>query len=239
MDNPEQLYHIIRTTTDFQRDKSGSLRTIDVVGTYTDLTAAKAAARRAITKEGFPKDWFEEYVEKDSEGKWPYDEAALIHARAPGGEEFDIILETRPNALGLKASASGQVQEDLYHVLQTKIDYNAARARAIQSTEIEGTYTDPNVAIEAARTALLGDDVPKDSFLQWEEYDNHGDDWVFGDDVVVHAVSSLGENFRVAVKKELKSLAQAEEAAKAEDFAKAEEFANVANAEDAVRAKEA
>ncbi|TVY19549.1 hypothetical protein LARI1_G003391 [Lachnellula arida] len=58
---PEFLYHIKRTITDYHEDKSGATRTTDVLGTFTDLKAAKAAAYSALASEGYIKDDFELY----------------------------------------------------------------------------------------------------------------------------------------------------------------------------------
>lgn len=38
------LYHVIRTIIRFDEDSSGATRDVDILGTFTDLAAAKAAA---------------------------------------------------------------------------------------------------------------------------------------------------------------------------------------------------
>lgn len=44
----ELLYHVKRTIISFDEDASGATRTVDILGTFTDLTAAKAAANAGL-----------------------------------------------------------------------------------------------------------------------------------------------------------------------------------------------
>jgi len=201
MTDNHQIYHIIRTVTDFRRDKSGCLRSTDILGTYSDLAVAKATARKALTAVNSDRDWYTEYHENDGQEDWVYGDGVLVHALAPGGEIFQVSIETRPHHKGLKSDENGRIQGDLYHVIQTKVDYNADRAGAIQTTEIEGTYTTREKAEAAARKALLDEEVTKDSFLEYNEQTDETD-WPYGDDVIVHAISPMGENFQVSVVKE-------------------------------------
>jgi len=87
-------------------------------------------------------------------------------------------------------------------VLQTTIDYNKDTAGAIQNTEIEGTYLTRKEAYEAAKTALLDEEVTKNSFAEYEERTDPTEkgEWPYGEEVWVHAVAETGENFNVAVK---------------------------------------
>lgn len=54
----------------------------------------------------------------------------------------------------------------------------------------------------AAKTTLLDAGVKKESFAEYDEKDDARDvdEWPYGDDVYVHAVSGTGENFSVSVK---------------------------------------
>lgn len=87
-----------------------------------------------------------------------------------------------------------------FPVLQTTIYYNNDRIGGIQTTEVAGTYTTRKAAYEAARIALLDNDIKKDSFAEYDEKDEEKEEWPFGDDCFVHAVSETGENFLVLVK---------------------------------------
>lgn len=59
----EFLYHVKRTIIDFAEDKSGATQITDILGTFTELTAAKSAARSGLASEGYVKDDFETYEE--------------------------------------------------------------------------------------------------------------------------------------------------------------------------------
>jgi hypothetical protein len=85
-------------------------------------------------------------------------------------------------------------------VLQTTINYNNDRIGGIQTTEVEGTYPTRKAAYEAAKTALLDQEVTKESFAEYDEKESMADEWPYGDDCFVHAVAETGENFLVQVK---------------------------------------
>jgi hypothetical protein len=85
-------------------------------------------------------------------------------------------------------------------VLQTTINYANDRIGGIQVTEIEGTYTTRKAALEAGKTCLLDDEVTKASFAEYDEKEDFPGEWPYGDDCLVHAVGSTGENFKVQVK---------------------------------------
>lgn len=73
----------------------------------------------------------------------------------------------------------------------------------MQITEVEGTYTTPKAAFEAAKKVLLDENISKESFAEYDEKDMEKGEWPYGDDVVVHAVANIGENFKVLVKSQL------------------------------------
>jgi hypothetical protein len=91
---------------------------------------------------------------------------------------------------------------NLSAVLQTMTNYNNDRTGGKQTTEVEGTYATRKQALEAARTVLLDNEVRKESFASYDEKDDERDinQWPYGDDVLVHAVSPNGENFNISVK---------------------------------------
>jgi hypothetical protein len=113
----EYLYHVKRTITDFAEDKSGATRVTDVLGTFTNLAAAKNAARSALASEGYIKDDFDVFETKDetSPEEWKHGDGCLVFAKAPRGQEFDVRLDTKPNVLKLKGNASGEVDGFLHY----------------------------------------------------------------------------------------------------------------------------
>ncbi|TVY86262.1 hypothetical protein LAWI1_G008841 [Lachnellula willkommii] len=113
---PEFLYHIKRTITDYHEDKSGATRTTDVLGTFTDLKAAKAAAYSALASEGYIRDDFELYEDNTSDPEnWKHGDGILVFAKAPAGQEFEVRLDTKPNVLKLQGNASGEVDGFLHY----------------------------------------------------------------------------------------------------------------------------
>lgn len=198
----EFLYHVKRTITDFADDKSGATRTTDILGTFTSLAAAKAAAHGALASEGYIKDDFEVLEQKDETDpeEWKHGDGCLVYAKAPRGQEFDVRIDTKPNVLNLKGNADGEVEGHLHYVLQTTIDYNNDRIGGLQNTEVEGTYPTRKAAYAAAHTALLDEEVTKDSFAEYDEKEQFEGEWPYGDEVLVHAVGETGENFYVSVK---------------------------------------
>jgi hypothetical protein len=198
---PEFLYHVKRTITDFHEDKSGATRTTDVLGSFTNLKAAKAAAYSALASEGYLKDDFEVYEDNTSNPEsWKHGDGVLVFAKAPAGQEFEVRLDTKPNVLNFKGNADGEVEGFFHYVLQTTINYNNDRIGGIQATEVEGTYPNRAAAYTAAHTALLDDEVKKESFAEYDEKEAFTGEWPYGDEVFVHAVAETGENFLVSVK---------------------------------------
>jgi hypothetical protein len=196
----ELLYHVKRTIIDYLDDKSGATRTTDILGTFTDLATAKAAARSALSSEGYTKDDFEVYEENDGTKEWTYGDGVRVYAKAPAGQEFEVRLDTKPNTLHFKGNADNKVEGSLHYVLQTTINYNNDSIGGKQNTEIEGTYPTRKAALEAAKTVLLDKDITKESYAEYEEKAEEEGEWPYGDDVLIHAVAETGENFNVSVK---------------------------------------
>ena len=113
----EFLYHVKRTITDFADDKSGATRTTDILGTFTSLPAAKAAARAALASEGYIKDDFESFEVKDETNfeDWKHADGVLVFAKAPRGQEFEVRLDTKPNSSNFKGNSDGEVEGVLHY----------------------------------------------------------------------------------------------------------------------------
>ena len=119
---PEFLYHVKRTIIDLLKDSSGATRTTDVLGTFTNLIAAKNAARSALASEGYLKDDFEKYEQKEEEGDeageesgWKHEDGVLIWAKAPAGQEFEVRLDTKPNLGQFRGNEHGEVEGVLHY----------------------------------------------------------------------------------------------------------------------------
>jgi hypothetical protein len=113
----DSLYHIKRTVTDYLNDPSGATRTTDILKTFVDLPAAKAAARKALFSEGYLKDDFQVYEENDGTEAWDFKrgDGVIVWARAPAGQEFEVRLDTKPNLQGLRGNTEGVVEGFLHY----------------------------------------------------------------------------------------------------------------------------
>jgi hypothetical protein len=203
----ELVYHVKRTITNFAEDSSGAPRVTDILGTFTNLISAKNAAHSALAMEGYTKNDFEVYEVKDETDpeEWKHGDGCLVFAKVPRGQEFDVRIDTKPNVLKLKGNTSGEVKDSLYYVLQTTINYNTDRIGGNQHTEVEGTYHTKTAAFEAAQTALLNEEITKESFAEYDEKEQFEGEWPYGDEVLIRAVAETGENFYLTVKAQLHS----------------------------------
>ncbi|KAL6884152.1 hypothetical protein HDV57DRAFT_447000 [Trichoderma longibrachiatum] len=204
---PDQLFHTLLTVA----DPSGATRTPFVLKSHGTLAAAKAFARQSLETLGFaPELDFELYRVRGPQDPppsgsqpWTHGDGVLVFARSFDGKEFVVGIETTPNNESLPASpADGELRLPdgarlLHYVVQIIVDYNTDRSGAAQTTEILGAYVHRANAWKAAHTCL--------DPAEYAEFDRRGDgefveEWPFGDDVAVHAVSENGQNCWVAVK---------------------------------------
>lgn len=109
-------------------------------------------------------------------------------------------LKTIPTMVITYISSLNRSISNRRAVLQTTIFYNHDSIGSIQTTEVEGAYPTRKAAREAAKLALLDEDVAADSFAEYEEQDMERGEWPYGDDVLIHAVAESGENFQISVK---------------------------------------
>ncbi|TFB03499.1 hypothetical protein CCMA1212_004374 [Trichoderma ghanense] len=204
---PDVLFHTLLTVVDFTHDPTGATRTPFVLKSHGTLDAAKAFTRQALESLGFtPELDFPQYRVRDTTNTtqdWPHGDGVFAFARSFDDKEFIVGIDTATNNESLPASsADGELRlpdgaRFLHYVVQITIDYNIDRSGAAQTTDILGSYVHRADAWKAAHLCL-------DPEL-YTEFDRRGDpqfveDWPFGDDVAVHAVSENGQNCYVAVK---------------------------------------
>ena len=198
------VYHLKCDIIDYYSDPSSLTRTTNIYGTYISLPLAKAAARSCLKTAGYEPSEFSIYAEKSDPENWRYGEDVLVYAKAPSRTEFRVHVEvTSDNPTDLNANEQGEVEGHLYYVLQTRIDYNTDRTGGNQESVVEGVHRGREEAEKAAYGALLdeAEGVTKKSFAEFDRADDFGEGgWPYGDDVLVHAVGTSGENFKVEVK---------------------------------------
>lgn len=211
---PDTLFHTLLTVIDYHTDPSGGTRSTWVLGSHTDLPAAKAFAKKSLASLGYNRDDFKTYEEAPSAGAptpeitatkmkdWTHGDGYIVWAQAPAGQVFEVNIDAKTNDENLPASEDGtpelpQGVDHLHYVMQTRIDYNKDRTGAEQETGVEGSYVKRADAMIAAKGLLLKGDF--EEYDERDENDGKGE-WEFGEDVVVHAVKGDGENFDIAVR---------------------------------------
>jgi hypothetical protein len=140
----------------------------------------------------------------------------VVYAVAPDETTFSVSVVTTPNSHEYKANKDGKVMHDLYHVLQTAIDYSRDEDGEERETNIEDSFESYQEARKCAQEILLckSDGVTKSSFADYHEAAVGEQDCGYGDNVVVHAVGQNGVNYLVSVVKsqELEAVRLAEAA---------------------------
>jgi hypothetical protein len=105
------------------------------------------------------------------------------------------------NNASLSATSDGQVVlpegvDSLNYVVQVVVDSNQDSVGSVPKAHINGSYVDRADALSAARNCL-----DPAEFVEYDMQDDPDvvDQWPFGEDVVVHAVSKTGQIQCVAV----------------------------------------
>jgi hypothetical protein len=203
---PEHLYHVILAISHLSKDPSSQIEMLRVSGTYTSLSAAKAAAHRVLFEGGYEGEMFQVYEteyklsERDQGKRTPT--GLVVHAEAEDGTNFDVCVLTTPNDLNMMTvSEEGRVLQDLYHVMQTGVLYGEDVCRSEREHNIQGSFLTYQDASERARQILLdaNDGVSKESYAQYDEAGPGEKDCGYGENVLVHAVGTNGENILISV----------------------------------------
>ena len=196
---PEQdsLFVVKRTILD-PKNPTGLSFNIALPATFTDLQAAKVESKALLSKEGYDTEFFTPYEVKSDPSDWKYGDGVIVFAKAPSGEMFKVEIDTVQNSAGLQSDASGKVQQPLYHVVQTLVEYNNDRSGSERRTVVEGTYADQGQARDQALRVLLDTYLKREDFIEYDEYID-STEGPFGPDVIVHAVKEGGENVLVSV----------------------------------------
>jgi hypothetical protein len=194
----EDNLYVIKRAEVMSKDPAELKFKVSLPATFTDLKAAKAAARGLLKEEGYDVELLPVYKVNDGSSNWEYGDGVLVHAEVPGEAEFEVAIDTVPNTIGAKPDGTGRVTTPLFHVVQTIIDYNTDRSGKKREYIVEGTYAEEKVANEQALNVLVDEERKKEDYV---EYDERSTDavWTFGDEVVVHAIDHHGMNLLVSV----------------------------------------
>ncbi|ROT38030.1 hypothetical protein SODALDRAFT_360353 [Sodiomyces alkalinus F11] len=204
---PDLLYHTVLTVDEREAavGKQNPIPRVYVLGTHSELAAAKKFALQVIPQLGYDKSDFDLYEEKTPQTaeSWQHGDGIVVYAKAPAGQVFTVGTDTNPNPEKLRAVPDGTVLlpggvDHLHYVLQTTIDYKADPAI---STEIQGAFVRRADAVEAVQKCLVSEEVSPDDYAQYDARDSVKvpDNWPYGEDVYVHAVANTGENYMVTL----------------------------------------
>ncbi|KAL6244448.1 hypothetical protein RBB50_008690 [Rhinocladiella similis] len=222
----DSLYHILFSVSHNPKDVNEEVEKLRVCGTFTNLQAAKAQAHKTLFEAGYEREWFTEYDtqrEEFVEHSIKRRTGLCVYAVAPDKTVFRISVATTPNVQGFKAIGEDhKVHFDLYHVVQTNVEYSEDDSGQARDTNVEGSFKTYEEARKFASQVLLApeDGVTKESFEQYDEAGPGEKDCGFGENVIVHAVGKNGENILVSVLKgqEMESVRLAEAAMRIRSF---------------------
>ena len=179
-DIPTSLFHTILTVADGTEDSTFPITNVLPLGTHADLQAAKEFSSKALQGLGYSPSDFDVYQERPKEPEpdkkeWPYGDGVIVHAVRTGPHDFLVSIVTTPNEENLNASNEDPAEialprgaGPLHYVMQTKVDYGVENPDKAQSTEIEGVYLKRADALAAAKTCLLGADVRREDYAQYD-----------------------------------------------------------------------
>ena len=203
----DDLYHIMMIQSHLNRDVNSGVEKVRICSTYTSLDAAKAAAHRCLFDAGYEQEWFTEFeVRFDDRAEGLKRKPGLaVYAVAPDKTTFSISIATTPNTREYNGNNEGKVMLDLYHVLQTRVDYGRDESGEERETNIEGSFESYQAAWNYAHEVLLSDSdgITRSSFADYHEAAVGETDCGYGENVIVHAVGEDGNNFIVSVVKAL------------------------------------
>lgn len=203
---PDVLFHTVLIMNDNLKGTSGPTHSMYILGTHDNLEAAKSYAIHSLRELDFIPDYFDEYFDRTNEGlcsgngDWVSDNGVQVFAPLPSGPVLTISIHATLNTESRAATPKGELilpggAKFLHYVLHTTI--NTDHTATVQTTKIEGTYVHRADAWSAAHKCLNRPQYIKYSDQSDADVWGH---WPYGKEVVIHAVSTNGENHYVAVK---------------------------------------
>ncbi|KAL3442044.1 hypothetical protein BJX65DRAFT_287670 [Aspergillus insuetus] len=227
---PENLYHVLLTTSHIGKNPNNVIERLRVPGTYTSLLQAKVAAHSCLYEAGYEREFFETYevtpghVEENGPPTTMGTSTAgaggvIVHATASDGTTFRVRIRTTRNDKGFAASdlSDGRVSVPLYYVIQVAVEYDGDEGGSlVREIDVQGVLVSYSEARKFANTLLLSpeDGITKDSFAEYSEAGPDEMDCGYGENVVIHAALDNGTNYLVNVIKtqELRAVGVAEAA---------------------------
>ncbi|KAH6951168.1 hypothetical protein BKA56DRAFT_605981 [Ilyonectria sp. MPI-CAGE-AT-0026] len=90
------LHYVLQTTIDYNQDRTGSVQSTEIEGTYVQRADAWAAARKCLDPEQFVE--YDVCESEEMAGQWPFGEDVVTHAVAETGQNSVVAVRTVPGA---------------------------------------------------------------------------------------------------------------------------------------------
>jgi hypothetical protein len=204
------LFHVLIIVGHPMPKPGGDHQDVYILGTCATVEAAKSLAENSLGLLGYSTEEFELYEQRSqASANWEHGDGVIVYGKTPAGDEVRVAIDTKPNTESLQTSSDGILLlpngiDHLHYVLQTITNYNVPHA---SSVEIEGAYAKRADALAGAKECLVDGSTRKEDFVQYDERADIGipQDWPFGEDVIIHAIATTGENYRVSLEKPLQT----------------------------------
>ncbi|KAK4245978.1 hypothetical protein C7999DRAFT_33608 [Corynascus novoguineensis] len=95
----EHLYYVLKSTIDFNQDKSDSFQTSEILGCYERREDALVAAKKALQRSRGEYAQYDERDEDGQDGAWPFGDEVVVHAVTQTGQDRTVAVKTFPGAL--------------------------------------------------------------------------------------------------------------------------------------------
>ena len=199
------LYHVVLITSPSEaKDPNEKVEQMRIFGSYTSIEKAKEAAHDTLTSLGYDKQLFTTYETEphELEKLAPTQGLGLaVYATTDDGSIFRVRILTTPNTQHFTTDKDGRIPRELYHVVQTNINYDRDERKKPNETNIEGAFETYADARKFAGTVLVSkeDGITPSSYREYHVAAPDAPDCGFAENVLVHAVGENGQNYLVSV----------------------------------------
>ncbi|KAH7305485.1 hypothetical protein B0I35DRAFT_443869 [Stachybotrys elegans] len=88
------LHYVLKTTVDYNADRTGSKQWTEILGSFVHRADAWTAAHKTLNKTDFAE--YNERGDQELVGQWPYDDDVAVHAVTETGLNLFISIKVPP-----------------------------------------------------------------------------------------------------------------------------------------------
>ncbi|KAH8802989.1 hypothetical protein F5884DRAFT_492160 [Xylogone sp. PMI_703] len=156
---PKFLYHVKQIVTVYTKDRSGATQTTDIVGTFTSLPAAKAAARSVLSGKNYLRKDFELYEESDGADNWIRSDGGVVLQGTRPDENSKYVMILRRILSWLLKMHLAKLKDPSTTTKKIPVpritrSYNSGRIGGTQTSEVLGTSFARDIALKTAQTSV-------------------------------------------------------------------------------------